>query len=270
MQAPTGIVLFFLFGATFCLPLPQDAVVLEAEPDFVVVEAAQEDRQGRVLVETPSIPFDDSNFRLSLPGRVDEELAAVIVDAGDVDPTRDSDPGFADIPRDRSGPNQAGFRLPLPEDDAVIVEGRDQPDIPTDTSLPEVAGFRLPLSDADNDDIIFDAEIPIDNSREGKAGFRLPRPSGATGRAISNSEPVDFVVVEAAADDEVEEGRALSDIPRDHSGLKKAGFRLPLPDDQIIPDSEFEAVVVEVEPSDRESKSIKDIIPRYVIIPGPW
>ena len=38
---------------------------------------------------------------------------------------------------------------------------------------------------------------------------------------------------------------------------------------QIIPDSEFEAVVVEVEPSDRESKSIKDIIPRYVIIPGP-
>ena len=32
------------------------------------------------------------------------------------------------------------------------------------------------------------------------------------------SEPVDFVVVEAAADDEVEEGRALSDIPRDHSG----------------------------------------------------
>ena len=27
-------------------------------------------------------------FRLSLPGRVDEELAAVIVDAGDVDPTR--------------------------------------------------------------------------------------------------------------------------------------------------------------------------------------
>ena len=28
-----------------------------------VYEMSQEDRQGRVLVETPSIPFDDSNFR---------------------------------------------------------------------------------------------------------------------------------------------------------------------------------------------------------------
>ena len=46
-------------------------------------------------------------FRLPLPGRLDEELGAVIVEVAEFD---DSEPGFQDIPRDRSGPNQAGFR----------------------------------------------------------------------------------------------------------------------------------------------------------------
>jgi len=266
MQGLTGIVLFFFFGATFCLPFPQDFVILEAEPDFVIVEAGnQEDRQGRVLVETPvdNSQLDQANFRLPLPGRLDEELGAVIVEVAEFD---DSEPGFQDIPRDRSGPNQAGFRLPLPESDAFIVEAgaEDLPAIPTDKSAPGVAGFRLPLSaDAVADDnIVFDVDIPTDTSREGKAGFRLPKPdlSLENGRAIIDRETVDFVVIEAAANDD--QGRSFSDIPRDHSGLKKAGFKLPLPDDQVVSDEDFAAVVVEVGPSDRQSKAIEDIIPR--------
>ncbi len=45
--------------------------------------------------------------RLPLPGVVDEEAGAVIVE---VEEFNNSEDGFEDIPRDQSGLDQAGFR----------------------------------------------------------------------------------------------------------------------------------------------------------------
>ena len=97
------------------------------------------------------------------------------------------------------------------------------------------------------------------------AGFRLPRLENNNDNsaivlksAIAND---DVVVVEA--EEEGGEGRILSDIPRDHSGLQKAGFKLPLPDREVL-----EAAVVENEPSDRTSKALD--IPRDGSAPGKY
>jgi len=180
------------------LPTPQGA---GAETDFVLIEAEQP-REGRVLIS--EVPLDHTSFdvasvRLPHAGARDDDV--VIVEAAD-----ESDPAagrfIADIPRDRNFGIVAGPRLPLPEDDVVVVEvaddkeGRALAAIPLDHSAPSQAGFRLPLADdqvsvfrasaEDDFEIIevgdYDYEgtgrdaslIPIDSSREGKAGFRLP------------------------------------------------------------------------------------------------
>ena len=163
---------------------------------------AEQPREGRVLIS--EVPLDHTSFdvasvRLPHAGARDDDV--VIVEAAD-----ESDPAagrfIADIPRDRNFGIVAGPRLPLPEDDVVIVEvaddkeGRALAAIPLDHSAPSQAGFRLPLADdqvsvfrasaEDDFEIIevgdYDYEgtgrdaslIPIDSSREGKAGFRLP------------------------------------------------------------------------------------------------
>ena len=180
------------------LPTPQGA---GAETDFVLIEAEQP-REGRVLIS--EVPLDHTSFdvasvRLPHAGARDDDV--VVVEAAD-----ESDPAsgrfISDIPRDRNFGIVAGPRLPLPEDDVVIVEvaddkeGRALAAIPLDHSAPSQAGFRLPLPDdqeavfraleEDDFEIIevgdYDYEeagrdasvIPTDSSREGKAGFRLP------------------------------------------------------------------------------------------------
>ena len=95
------------------LPAPLPA---GADVDFVVVEADQEPREGRVLVSS----FDDSNFRLPLPGAQDDDV--VVIEAGEPDDR--SGRFISDIPRDRNFGIVAGPRLPLPEDDIVVVEVR--------------------------------------------------------------------------------------------------------------------------------------------------
>jgi len=241
----------FMIGAVSCYPQRDLAVVLEASEDGVVVEA---DRQGRFLVDSIT-PVDDSSpevasFRLPLNGVRDEDLGAVIVEAAEGGSNQGRD-GLQDIPRDRSAPNQAGFRLPLPEEaEFVVIEAGE--DIPTDTSDTGVAGFRLPLAAAEDDatSIQFeDPAIPLDTSGPGRAGFRLPLPE----------DDVHAVVIEA---DRSEAGRSASDIPRDHSGLVKAGVRLPLPDD--VDDDSFAAVVVESLPAGRDGLDNEevDLIPR--------
>ena len=47
-------------------------------------------------------------FRAPLPGSVDDNLGAVIVEVDKFDDSNSE--GFEDIPRDRSAPDQAGFR----------------------------------------------------------------------------------------------------------------------------------------------------------------
>merc|ERR1719350_811942 len=180
------------------LPTPQGQ---GAETDFVLTEAEQP-REGRVLIsETPldHTSFNVASVRLPHAGALQDDV--VIVEAAE-----EADLGagrfIADIPRDRNFGLVAGPRLPLPEDDLVVVEvaddkeGRALSSIPLDHSSPSQAGFRLPLDDdqeavfraleEDDFEIIevgdYDYDgtgrdaslIPIDSSREGKAGFRLP------------------------------------------------------------------------------------------------
>ena len=178
------------------LPTPQGT---GADDDFVLIEAEQP-REGRVLIsETPldHTSFNVASVRLPHAGALQDDV--VIVEAAE-----EADLGagrfIADIPRDRNFGLVAGPRLPLPEDDVVVVEvaddkeGRALSSIPLDHSSPSQAGFRLPLDDdqeavfraleEDDFEIIevgdydYDGRdaslIPTDSSREGKAGFRLP------------------------------------------------------------------------------------------------
>merc|ERR1711874_495099 len=95
-----------------------------------------------------------------------------IIDAGDYqDAGEDLGRAAVDFPRDESEPGQAGFRLPLPDDDvAMIVEagdevdfGRASADIPRDNSGTGRAGFRLPLpEEADTDAVVVEAGGPVE------------------------------------------------------------------------------------------------------------
>merc|ERR1719205_329815 len=131
------------------LPTPQGT---GAETDFVLIEAEQP-REGRLLIS--EVPLDHTSFnvasvRLPHAGALQDDV--VIVEAAD-----EADPAagrfIADIPRDRNFGIVAGPRLPLPEDDVVVVEvaddkeGRALSAIPLDHSAPSQAGFRLPLAD---------------------------------------------------------------------------------------------------------------------------
>eukprot|EP00088_Acartia_fossae_P018706 TRINITY_DN20817_c0_g1_i2.p1 TRINITY_DN20817_c0_g1~~TRINITY_DN20817_c0_g1_i2.p1 ORF type:complete len:216 (+),score=66.37 TRINITY_DN20817_c0_g1_i2:41-649(+) len=192
-----GIVLMLCAGS-MVHSFPQGAVILEAdEPDFVVVEAGddQEPRQGRLVLETPLDRSEpgQAGFRLPRPSGRSEDENLEAVIV-EVGDFDDSAPGFEDIPRDRSGSNNAGFRLPLPE---------TEDESATETESPVLkAGFTK------------DIRISSVDAAEG--------------------DDADFVVVDAAPEEDLK-GRTgvISDIPRDLSGLKKAGFRLPLPDDQV-------------------------------------
>ena len=190
------------------LPTPQSA---GAEADFVLIEAEQP-REGRVLIS--EVPLDHTSFdvasvRLPHAGARDDDV--VVVEAAD-----ESDPAagrfISDIPRDRNFGLVAGPRLPLPEDDVVVVEvaddkeGRALASTPLDHSGPSQAGFRLPL--ADDKEAVF--------------------------RAL---EEDDFEIIEVGDDDYDGTGRGSSVIPTDSSRAGKAGFRLPLAgdyDDVII------------------------------------
>ena len=147
---------------------------------------------------------------------------AVVVEAAGEDEVPSSGRFVSDIPRDRNFGVVAGPRLPLPEAEVVIIEAAEgrggrglAADIPRDDSAPDQAGFRLPLAgnhqedfgrsaaeddfeiievgDYDYDDVketgrsIAESQIPTDNSGAGRAGFRLP---------VAEAE-ADFVIVEA-------------------------------------------------------------------------
>ena len=86
-----------------------------------------------------------------------------------------------DIPRDHSGSNNPGFKLPLPEEDyvdeysdVVIIEAGDDDneesrtlDIPRDHSGFNSAGFKLPLPDEEYEDEYADVVV-VSREEEGR------------------------------------------------------------------------------------------------------
>jgi len=196
MSPTLAVVVAAALSLTSGLPAPLPA---GADVDFVVVEADQEPREGRVLVSS----FDDSNFRLPLPGAQDDDV--VVIEAGEPDDR--SGRFISDIPRDRNFGIVAGPRLPLPEDDIVVVEVADEKD-----------GRSL-------------SDIPRDGSAQGQAGFRLPLPE--LGRHSLNEDD-DFEIVEVGDEDPRDSGRSLT--PTNDKGFNQAAFRLPsgVEDDFVI------------------------------------
>jgi len=205
--------------AGFRLPLPEDVFINYPEDDAAVIDAGEDNAVG-----LGDIPRDNSGegragFRLPLPEDTVEDLAVVVEAALDETQGRIG----KDIPLDNSGPSRAGFRLPVP--DFIIVEtdfqsnGGVASDIPRDESGEGRAGFRLPLPENEDHAVVVEVgDVP-------QAGFRLSRPQ------IRNED--DIIVIEANINGDIAE-KALSDIPRDHSGAGRAGFRLPLPEDDVI------------------------------------
>jgi len=185
------------------LPAPRAA---GADLDFVITEA-EEPREGRVLIA--DVPLDHSSpdvasFRLPLAASFDDDV--VVIEAAEGEGR-----SLSDIPRDRNFGIVAGPRLPLPDDDVVVVDVADGRD-----------GRVL-------------SETPLDHSAPGQAGFRLPLPETEL-RSLQQDEE-DFEIIEVG-DDDYDQARSLVDSlsPTDNSGSGKAGFRLPLAnqDDFII------------------------------------
>ena len=210
------------------LPAPLPA---GAEDDFVVIAAAEQPREGRVLIS--DLPLDHSSsdvasFRLPLAGAQDD---VVVIEAADYD--EGTGRFISDIPRDRNFGLAAGPRLPLPDDDIVVIEAGDYDD----------RSGR------------FISDIPRDRNFGVKASPRLPLPDD------------DFIVVEAADGDN--EGRSLSDIPRDRSGPEQAGFRLPLPSDREsrnrpLTEDDFADIVEVGDYDDYPAESGRSITPHNV------
>jgi len=255
MYAQIGLLV--CVGAVSSLPRPQQGfVILEAETISGNTDSlGGEDRQrdGRLLVD--NTPPGKAGFRAPLPGLVDDNLGAVIVEVDKFDDSNSE--GFEDIPRDRSAPDQAGFRLPLPQASDAIVFEADGLAEPRRAQQQNQQDFVVVEADNSKEGRAFVADIPRDRSGLKVAGFRLPLPDKSTEVEADNG---DFVVVEA---DNTEEGRALAaDIPRDQSGLKAASFRLPLPDvstEEGEDNADF--VVVEADDS-KEGRALVADIPR--------
>merc|ERR1719468_1245490 len=90
-------------------------------------------------------------------------------------------------------------------------------------------------------------------------GFLLAVQSNAFPQAavIIEAELPDFVVVEAAGEDEARQGRLVFESPEDDSAPGVAGFRLPRPQGRT--DSDLEAVIVEVGDFDESEPGFQDI-----------
>ena len=197
------IVSIIILNVSPGLPAPRAA---GADLDFVITEA-EEPREGRVLIA--DVPLDHSSpdvasFRLPLAASFDDDV--VVIEAAEGEGR-----SLSDIPRDRNFGIVAGPRLPLPDDDVVVVDVADGRD-----------GRVL-------------SETPLDHSAPAQAGFRLPLPETEL-RSLQQDEE-DFEIIEVG-DDDYDQGRSLVDSlsPTDNSGSGKAGFRLPLAnqDDFII------------------------------------
>ena len=109
----------------------------------------------------------------------DEYDDVVVIEVGDDDDDEES--RTLDIPRDHSGRDNPGFKLPLPDedyedeyDDVVVIEAGDNDDeprtldIPRDNSGKDHPGFKLPLPDEEYEDEYADVVIISREEEEGR------------------------------------------------------------------------------------------------------
>jgi hypothetical protein len=199
-------------GSVFKL-LTQDDLARE---EFVVVEASGVEA-GRTLIPTDDSSPNKPGFKLLTKAdlaREQAEDAFVVIEADEEGRSL-----FKDVPRDKSGRDQAGFRLPLLPDEGLEDEYDDV--------------FIVEVGDEEEEGRTLSA-IPRDESRPGQAGFRLPLPV---------DEYDDFEIIEAGSDDDEEEGRSIAAIPSDESRPDQAGFRLP----KTLDYDDFDIVVIGIE-----------------------
>jgi len=237
--AALAAILSFVSG----LPAPLPA---GAEDDFVVITAAEEPREGRVLFS--NLPLDHTSsdvasFRLPLAAGAQNDDDVVVIEAADYD--EGTGRFISNIPRDRSFGIAAGPRLPLPDDDIVVIEAADSDDrsgrfisdIPRDRNFGVAASPRLPLPD--DDFVVVEAavgenegrslsDIPRDRSGPEQAGFRLPLPSGreSRNRPLTEDDLADIIEVGDYDDYSEESGRSIT--PHNVAGLSQASLRLPV------------------------------------------
>ena len=214
VQASTNYTIFTFISGFF----EEDLEVVAADDSevsngFIPTNNAESGKPGFNLLTPEDLAREEESealvaVRIKKDSISDEYDDVVVIEAGD----NDDEPRALDIPRDLSGKDNPGFKLPLPNedyedeyDDVVIIE----------------AGL-------DNDDKPRTLDIPRDHSGKDNAGFKLPLP-----------DEDDVVIIEAGDNDE--EPRNL-DIPRDHSGKDNPGFKLPLPDEEY--EDEYADVVV--------------------------
>ena len=191
----------------------------EVSNGFIPTNNAESGKPGFNLLTPEDLAREEESealvaVRIKKDSISDEYDDVVVIEAGD----NDDEPRTLDIPRDLSGKDNPGFKLPLPNedyedeyDDVVIIE----------------AGL-------DNDDKPRTLDIPRDHSGKDNPGFKLPLPDEEY-----EDEYDDVVIIEAGDNDE--EPRNL-DIPRDHSGKDNPGFKLPLPDEEY--EDEYADVVI--------------------------
>ena len=265
VQASTNYKIFTFISGFF----EEDLEVVAADDSevsngFIPTNNAESGKPGFNLLTPEDLAREEESealvaVRIKKDSISDEYDDVVVIEAGD----NDDEPRALDIPRDLSGKDNPGFKLPLPNedyedeyDDVVIIEAGldndDKPrtlDIPRDHSGKDNPGFKLPLPDeeyedeyddvviieaGDNDDEPRTLDIPRDHSGKDNAGFKLPLPDEEY-----EDEYDDVVIIEAGDNDE--EPRNL-DIPRDHSGKDNPGFKLPLPDEEY--EDEYADVVI--------------------------
>ena len=220
VQASTNYTIFTFISGFF----EEDLEVVagddsEVSNGFIPTNNAESGKPGFNLLTPEDLAREEESealvaVRIKKDSISDEYDDVVVIEAGD----NDDEPRTLDIPRDLSGKDNPGFKLPLPNedyedeyDDVVIIE----------------AGF-------DNDDKPRTLDIPRDHSGKDNPGFKLPLPDEEY-----EDEYDDVVIIEAGDNDE--EPRNL-DIPRDHSGKDNPGFKLPLPDEEY--EDEYADVVV--------------------------
>ena len=220
VQASTNYKIFTFISGFF----EEDLEVVAADDSevsngFIPTNNAESGKPGFNLLTPEDLAREEESealvaVRIKKDSISDEYDDVVVIEAGD----NDDEPRALDIPRDLSGKDNPGFKLPLPNedyedeyDDVVIIE----------------AGL-------DNDDKPRTLDIPRDHSGKDNPGFKLPLPDEEY-----EDEYDDVVIIEAGDNDE--EPRNL-DIPRDHSGKDNPGFKLPLPDEEY--EDEYADVVV--------------------------
>ena len=136
-----------------------------------------------------------ASFRLPVGESTEDDYDVVVIEAGDYDePSGRS----SDIPRDTTFGLRAGPRLPLPDDDVVVLEVGDDGEIGQSRGLPLEDGI-IRVVDG----------IPRDVSGPNQAGFRLPLVNTdfqSSARASLTED--DFEIIEVGEEEEA--GRSLS------------------------------------------------------------